>query len=412
MNAGEQHPAIDTVEQHALIETIHKQLLTDYVPPHVKRDAHPKMHGCVQAVLRIDEPMRLDPGAADDINEVHHGIFEATPGTEHPAWVRFSNAFGFQHDFEWETRGMAIKVLDVDHADRSLHQDFLLATFDAFFLPDPTHYTQFFVAAHAGPAAVGQFFLCRKLRGASALARSMFTTAMNPLAITYSSQTPYHLGPTRYVKVRARPVPSPAMDEALPNVAWFWAKSILANIGITLHELFANKTDAEAWCSRYLADRDFLRLAMMAFLASHDASFDIDVQLWHADGKPPNDGTYRWTAQEASFYHVATLTIPRQVFWPVAGMPPAIADATAQMVELGEDMSFSPWHTLVDHMPFGKINDFRRQVYHNIAAFRHHENLVRDPVVDLKSEYDCLKRIVQLGLTEPWSTSSIHVERA
>ena len=411
MNPDQQPATVETVGQRSLIETIHKQLLTDYDPPHVKRDAHPKMHGCVQAILRIDEPMRLDPGT-DEVTAVRHGIFAASPGTERPAWVRFSNAFGFQHDLEWETRGMAMKVLDVDPRDRTRHQDFLLATFDAFFLPDPAHYAEFFRAARTGPASVGAFFFRRRFRGAWALARSMFTTAMNPLAITYSSQTPYHLGPSRYVKVRARPVPSPAMEEALPNAAWFRVKSILANIGITLRELFTDKTATEEWCSSYFADRDFLRCAMMAFLASHDASFDIDVQLWRSLDEPPDDGTYRWPQERAAFYHVATLTIPRQVFWPVAGMPPALAEATARMMELGEDMSFSPWHTLDDHEPFGTINEFRREVYHNIATFRRRENLVRDPVADLKSEYDYLKPIVQLGLTEPRSASTPHVERA
>ena len=128
--------------------------------------------------------------------------------------------------------------------------------------------------------------------------------------------------------------------------------------------------------------------------------FDIDVQLWPEGGEPPDDGTYRWPAS-LPFYRVARLTIPRQVFWPVSGMPPHIAKETAAMVDLGEDMSLRPWHTIAEHEPFGSINHLRRKVYEAIATFRHDENRAGDPEAFLVREYDRLKPFVQVGLTEP-----------
>src|SRR5262245_60860704 len=95
-----------------------------------RRDAHAKMHGCVQAELTVP----------DDVPEpFRHGIF-ARPGT-YSVWVRYSNAHGLQHDLELDPRGMAFKVLGIEaSADERLTpqvsaQDFLMVTHHSFFVP-------------------------------------------------------------------------------------------------------------------------------------------------------------------------------------------------------------------------------------------------------------------------------------
>jgi Dyp-type peroxidase family len=374
-------PAV--VDADTLIGDIERQLRSDYASPHIRRDAHPKMHGLVQAVLHVDV-REHDPRSRADLLQ---GIF-ADPNGTYPVWVRFSNGFGIQHDLEFEARGMAIKVMNVVPGDRERHQDFLLVTHDAFFLPNVEHYREFFAAAHSDDAAaVPMFFLRNRiLRGGWALARSSFVLAANPLAITYFSQSVFKLG-ERFVKIRARPRLTPALRAALPAAWRFRLKTILANAVLIWKTARAGRARAEAMCEAYFGPRDQLRLAMMSFLAGHDAVFDIDVQLWDREAPPVDDPTRSWSEADAPYHHVATLTIPRQAFWPLAGMPPAVRRATEELVELGEDISFSPFHTLPAHRPVGSINEARREVYEQIARFRQRGNRVRDPKPQLFDEY-------------------------
>jgi hypothetical protein len=380
-------------ETDRLVVTLERHLHQDYSPPRVKRDAHPKMHGCVQGEFRVDDAVPAD---------LARGVF-AHRGETFRAWVRFSNAFGLQHDIEFETRGLAIKVLgvagdrlegvDLVGDDEEGTQDFLMATHDRFFLPNVDEYAEFADAAAAGPMQIGQFFLWRPRlwRGFRGLLRSAFVLARNPLAIRYFSQTAYQLGPDRVVKLQARPCRTPALAAALPSWWAFRVKALGGNAALFLRELHGTKEQAEEFCDRYFARRDLLRHAMMSFLPHHDASFEILVQRQTDPlDMPIEDPTKKWTS---SFHKVATLRIPPQVFWPEPGMPPLVASATADMVDLGENMSFNPWHALKDHKPLGGINLARRTVYPAIASLRRSANGVARPAPT--AEYDRLLPIIR-----------------
>jgi len=70
------------------------------------------------------------------------------------------------------------------------------------------------------------------------------------------------------------------------------------------------------------------------------------------------------------------------------------------MVQFGENMSFSPWHSLAAHEPLGEINEARRRVYPAISQFRRSENHVDDHPERLLSstkDYIDLRSIVQIG---------------
>src|SRR5689334_23721772 len=86
-----------------VVSIIEDQVRREYPAPHMKRDVHTKMHGCVLAEFHV---------ATDVPEELRHGVF-ANVGQTYRAWVRFSNGFGIQHDLEFDTRGMAIKLLGV-----------------------------------------------------------------------------------------------------------------------------------------------------------------------------------------------------------------------------------------------------------------------------------------------------------
>lgn len=401
-----------------VIKQLKRELNKDYAPPNVKRHAHPKMHGCVQASFRVD--WQIDP-------RLRHGVF-AEPGREFRAWVRFSNGLGVTHDLRFNSRGMAIKLLDVDaEPARALFppidvprdrwergtQDFVLATHDVFVLPDAEtyDYIDFVRAARAGFSRLGPLFLRLRLwRGLVALIRGATVLPTNPLALPYFSQTPYRLGPTLEVKIQARPRLSDRQRKVLPNRFVHAVRRALVNllvdgtavpgVGAILRVLgFAGtQQEAERFCERYIAPRDYLRHAMAAFLARFDAEFDILVQeRKHPGSMPTTDATVRWSERLSEYRRVGVLTIPRQVFWPAAGLPKPVLDAAIAVMERGENLSFSPWHGLRDHEPIGNINVVRGQIYAALSTFRREEkNHVPPP--DPAADYDALRAVLQSGV--------------
>jgi hypothetical protein len=408
-----------------VIEEAERQMTDDYAPPRMKRDAHPKAHGCVQAMLTVHRVFHADVERVEGRNDVRHfrhGVL-STPDKTYKAWVRFSNAFRIQHDLEAETRGMAVKLLDVEGipilepdgvpipetevftdaaGNQKYTQDFLFATHDAFFLPDPSEYLEFTQAVRTAPNGVMAFYrdrMPRLWRGAVALFRSQFMRVWNPLALTYFSQTPYRLGPEP-VKLRIRPT---TPELRISAFRWFGFTCIwlLANFVFHVLEPFTQKGKAwaERMVNRHLADRDFLRLTMMRFLEEHDATFELRIQPYTDDEQTPiDDATKPWKPRQQD-YAVATLRIPRQVFWPVAGMPERLLGATNRMVSLGENMSFSPWHGLEDHRPLGSINESRRWIYKEIARFRREVNHVTpgDMPQEQVRQYEPIRKTVREG---------------
>ena len=122
---------------------------------------------------------------------------------------------------------------------------------------------------------------------------------------------------------------------------------------------------------------------------------------------PIDDPTEPWSQLKSPFKPVATLTIPRQVFWPAPGMPRTISEATAEMVELGENMSFNPWHSLKEHEPLGGINLARRRIYSELSQFRHKNNRVlvsaanAHLLIPTQQQYEWLRDQVQFGRIDP-----------
>jgi hypothetical protein len=367
-------------------------------------------------VLRVD---------ADVPPDLRHGIFEQP--REFRTWVRFSNAIGIRHDLIFESRGMAIKLLDVAdvHGVGWLRppsldpiepwetgtQDFVMATHDVFVLPNTRtfDYMKFAAAARAGFGALFRVFREYHLyRGFIALLRGALVLPTNPLAIRYFSQTPYRLGPHE-VKLHARPRLTPALRSSLPPRIRFALKTVLVNALInlagvrgvawllTLLGFEPTRERAERFCDRYFARRDHLRHAMTAVLARSDAEFEIMVQRRiDTDAMPVDDATVRWSERQSPYRRVAVLTIPRQVFWPAAGMPPPVLEAAKAVMARGENMSFTPWHGLWTHAPLGDVNDARGRIYAAIAKFRRVQRNQID-LPDPAASYDRLRDALQQG---------------
>jgi len=396
-------------EMEEVIAALEGELVEDYVAPHIKRHAHPKMHGCVLARFTVHPDVPVD---------LRHGVF-AHVGREFRAWVRFSNAFGLDHDLKFESRGMAIKVLDVAGERLPIPggevfsfeedtQDFVLSTHDAFPLREATHYEKFSAAARRGFVSLVRLFVTAgNWRGLFALIRGGIVEARNPLAIKYNSQTAYRLGP-HIVKVRARPDLTTKLRGTFLGRMQFRVKVLVVNallplsemrltsLGLKLIGFTGTRSGVELFCHRYIESRHYLRLALADALARADATFDIGIQVQASErSMPSDDPRVRWREWRSKFRSVATVTIPRQVFWPAAGMPRPTLEATKDMVHDGENMSFNPWHGIVEHEPLGKINRARGEIYAAISKYRHTENGIGLP--DPSTEYNRLRDKVLQG---------------
>lgn len=305
----------------------------------VRRDAHPKHHACVEAHVTVHEAIAAD---------LRHGVF-AAPRT-YGAWIRFSNgAPAIQRDNRRDARGMAIKLVGVrapgaPASDPPLTQDFVLSSDRGFFVRNAIDYVAFARAA-ADPdipavtraACLLAFYFGGlptewRLRELQRVLRCLIRID-NPLGIRYYSQTPYRLGP-HAVKYAARPL-GPAAAPASRSTP------------------------------------DFLQDVMAAQLERGEAAFELLVQRWVDDERTPiEDPTADWDETVTPFEPVARIRIPSQT----------VKDPVK--LALAENLSFTPWHALPDHLPLGSINRVRQRVYDTVSTIRHELNGVprQEPV--------------------------------
>jgi hypothetical protein len=358
----------------------------------MRRDAHPKHHGVLQATFEIDR---------DVPPELRHGVF-AKPGHTFQAWVRFSNAFKVRPDLNRDARGFAIKLLGVTgtlspHADRTgspqteptradlaggmaaggaatggAHtQDFLMVTHDAFFARDAADFVDF-PSAIVGRTGSLQMFvpLLRyffgvwppRWRGMRALCRSNCWTS-NPMYRHFFSQVPSRLGSgshVKFIKFGVRPNQGPSL--------WEWL-------------VLAWRVSCFQFGVRPARWNSFLRDALFARAVRSRTSFDFLVQVQTDPQRMPvDDATKRWSSswwpwsRWSGFVKVATVHLEHRQLEPAT-----IADR----MRFGEQLSFTPWHTLMDHEPAGSISCARRIIYEAISSLRHDTNhrLRREPHV-------------------------------
>lgn len=299
----------------------------------VTRDVHAKHHGCLRARFIVNAAEALPA-------EYRAGVF-ARPGKEYPAWIRFSNGSPkIQADKEGDARGMAVKLVGVE-GDKLLEgertaktQDFLMINHDAFFIKDGKDYLEFFKRLNKGSSPAWFFFgrlpwrwtefqVARRIRKNGA-------AMTNPLLSEYFSATPYALG---------------------ENVVKYSARPCMQSSGAQNH--FQNSPD-------------FLRLNMERFLKvgrEAPACFDFMVQRrGHSRTMSVEDSRVPWDQEKSGFVPVATIVVDAQDF------------SSAEQMRFCENLSFTPWHSLLAHRPLGNINRTRKAVYEAVSKFRHESN--------------------------------------
>lgn len=303
--------------QRRSIERLQRQFPDGKRP--VLRDAHPKAHGLVSAEFIVLDGLP---------EELRHGVF-ANPGT-YQALIRFSAGnVEVQEDTIPQAAGMAIKLLGVEgekllqREKNAKTQDFIMINAPVFFVSNLKEYVGVHEALDAGQLL--EFFKARP-RLLEAIATVRGQTLNNPVQVRYWSMTPYLLG-DRAVKFSATPL-----------------------------SRTANEPPAEL-------GPDFKREVMIKQVSSEDVYYEFGVQL-QADPQsmPVEDPVVRWDEGVSPFQRVALIRIPKQDITP------------AGWVEFGENLSFTPWHSLADHRPLGSNNRARLSIYEAISDFRHKMN--------------------------------------
>jgi hypothetical protein len=320
--AQEYPPAGETEYIQNLGDRLKAKIIKDNPTGIMRRDAHPKMHGVVKAEFVVEPDLP---------EELRIGVFRES--RTYQAWIRFSNSGAIQPDIKNDIRGMAIKLMGVpgqkilDQERNAQTQDFLVINTNIFIAKDVAEFDAMVKALAGGFFPTIWFFLTHLQVGLNILKASK--KIANPLQIRYWSTTPYLYGKNA-VKYSAFP-----QAQATDNIP-------------------ANPTD------------DFLRQAMINQLSGSEVKFDFAIQIQtDADTMPIEDPTQAWNEAVAPFRKVATINILQQEF------------DSAKQREFGENLSFSPWHSLPDHRPLGGINRARKVVYHVISTFRHRYNSVQ-----------------------------------
>lgn len=303
----------------------------------MKRDAHPKHHGCVEASLEIDNK---------NLASKHRvGLFAAKGS--YKSIIRFSNGDPnhLKSDKAKDVRGMAVKVLGVPYDNylsevgveqtQGVH-DFVFMNSDSFFIKDPDHYGKFMSAVKKGGLSFAGFgvfsFLNPGDKFLSILLKAFNMKVGNPLDIDYHSATPYKLGPDSM-------------------------KMKFKSCKQRKDKLERNR------------DENYLSKKLMSSLDKNSSCFDFYVQP-NRDKIKNNieNAQLKWNSKKSPFIKVGTLQIPKQS-----------KESILSRNEACENSSFNPWRAPVENRPLGGVNRIRLEVYVKQAKMRHGYNGVIYP---------------------------------
>ncbi|MDB2705716.1 catalase family protein [Pseudomonadota bacterium] len=289
------------------------------------RGAHAKGHACVKAYFDVDA--NLDP-------QLKHGIFK-TAGIRYKSWIRFSNGssnLANSDDNKKDSRGMAIKLFKLEQTEQLIGagtQDFLMHNSPAFFSTDLDDYNQLVESKNKI-----KYFLNStnpfnwRLRELSHVMDTLSAPPYSPVWDEYFSNTAYKLGPHN-IKFMTKSCTASPPEQTNPN-----------------------------------SDQpDFLKTTLANELSNGSVCMNMMVQLQDPNKLMPiEDVSVLWKQSDSPFIPVATITILKQEF------------DSPEQEKYCENLSFSPWNTLIDHRPIGALNRVRKVVYEASSMYRHSRN--------------------------------------
>lgn len=298
----------------------------------LRRDAHPKHHGCVQAYWS-NQGSQLPANA-------RYGVFaEAGPS---PAWLRLSNGDpkGFANaDAVKDVRGFALKIMNATGTPKG-SQDFVAMTSPRFFSRDGEDYLNLFHALRGGTLALA-WYAARNWTNIS-IVRAAQVRIANPLTTDFFVPVPTKLG-RDHMRMHFRPCANPA------------ARSVRAR-----------------------EDRhDYLREVLVESLKKEGACFDVLVQINRDPSQNPLENTtLEWNTDLSPWIPAGKVEIPAQTGFD-----------TPERMAFCENLSFNPWNAHPELRPMGQINRIRKIVYDEVSRLRHGENQI--PEIEPRDHRAC-----------------------
>ena len=320
-----------------------------------RRSVHAKSPGCLKGEFIVNE----------DIPEKAKAGMFVQPGS-YECWVRFSNASQFvKSDKKTDTRGLAIKVMGVqgekilEEKKDALTQDFLFLNSKNFPIAsakDFARFTKWFLTKNFIYGYILSPIIRRWFQMLS-LIKNVSQKVLNPLAISWYSTTPYKWG-DHAVKYCLKP------------------KKDIGTDGIDT------------------SDPDFLQKVISDTLDKGSISFDFMLQFQIDPYKMPIENSKKvWSEKLSPFITVGSVKISKQDF------------TSSKHQEYCENLSFSTWHSLLDHWPLGGSNRTHRTSYLLGSRLRHEFNGAVDIEPTGFSDYDLFMKGDKLGDWRPSATS-------
>ncbi|MGK5066123.1 Catalase [compost metagenome] len=337
-----------------LLQTLRGISSTTYADSgHATRSVHAKSHGLLHGRLQV-----LDNLAP----ELAQGLFATPAGYD--VVMRISTIPGdILDDNVSVPRGMAIKLLGVPgtqlsslDADAAVApastQDFVLVNGPAFLAPSAKKFlgSLKLLASTTDKAPRLKQALSTVLQGAEKALEAVGGESGTLKSLGGHPET-HVLGETYYSQ-------APILYGA------YMAKVALVPVSPELAGLAGAPVDLDG-------KPNGLRDAVVAFFASHAATWEVRIQLCRdIDSMPLEDASVAWPEEDSPYLPVARITAPPQAGW---------SEALSRAVDDG--MAFSPWHGVLAHRPLGSIMRVRKAAYAMSARFRFERtgNVVREP---------------------------------
>lgn len=333
--ATEKIPKSEAKATAKIVGLLKERLEADYpAGTRMERDAHPKQHGLVRAEFTV----------LSDIPEAYRvGIF-AQPKT-YESWIRYSNLSPNIPDVNKDSRGMAIKVMGVpgkkvlaEEVDAET-QDFVFMSTQRFVTKDVRGFGNLLGSINRGKVAAGLHFLTHPRL--VVLFMKVRIQVPDIFGLEWGSTTPYLLGEGQAVKYAVLPrVPTTATVPEGDNVS-----------------------------------PNYIRERMVERLNADEVLLDFYIQpQTDARKMPIEDPRKIWDRDLSPFVKVATIRVFMQTF-----------DTPEQQL-YGDNLSFTPWHALLEHRPLGGVNRGRKIIYSTMSPFRHKAN--GEPLIEPSSWSD------------------------
>lgn len=307
---------------------------------HGLRDAHAKSHGVLRGTLVV----------ADDLpEELAQGLFST--GGEHPVVIRFSTAPGdIVSDGIGAAFGMAIKVLEVDGEK---------------VLPgDPQPRTQDFLLVNHPTISSGDVHTYRRDQAV------LLATSKAPEGVQLAATTVLRGAADALRKVGIDKTGGPA-GQAKPHVhllgETYYSQGVL-RYGDHIAKVAAVPVSSRlrAVTGQHVSIREpsAYRDLTSEFFGEKGAVWELRTQLGtNLDQTPVEDASVEWPENATPYRTVATITVEAQDTY-----------SPKRRVFADDELSFNPWHCLVEHQPLGSIQRVRRPVYADSVGDRGHLN--------------------------------------